>query len=105
MNERIEQRIPVLVVGGSLVGLSMSVFLGRLGVPHTVIEVQNGVPFLARIWARRSHVVVLVHHVHREQWHVVLPAPLAGVGWWVESRLAPRVNRRTAYVAVSRSTF
>jgi glycosyltransferase involved in cell wall biosynthesis len=77
---------------------------GRLGVPQTVIEVQNGVPFLARIWARRSYVIVLVHHVHREQWHVVLPAPLAGVGWWVESRLAPRVNRRTPYVAVSQST-
>ncbi|MFE1073812.1 FAD-dependent oxidoreductase [Streptomyces sp. NPDC058783] len=31
-------RVPVLVVGGSLVGLSMSVFLGRLGVRHTLVE-------------------------------------------------------------------
>ena len=38
MNERVEQRVPVLVVGGSLVGLSMSVFLGRLGVPHMLVE-------------------------------------------------------------------
>lgn len=38
VNERIEQRVPVLVVGGSLVGLSMSVFLGRLGVPHMLVE-------------------------------------------------------------------
>jgi putative polyketide hydroxylase len=37
MNQRSE-RVPVLVVGGSLVGLSMSVFLGRLGVPHLVVE-------------------------------------------------------------------
>jgi len=38
VNERIEQRVPVLVVGGSLVGLSTSVFLGRLGVPHMLVE-------------------------------------------------------------------
>jgi len=29
---------PVLIVGGSLVGLSTSLFLGRLGVPHTLVE-------------------------------------------------------------------
>ncbi|MFE2873705.1 FAD-dependent oxidoreductase [Embleya sp. NPDC059259] len=38
MNPEIEHRVPVLVVGGSLVGLSTSVFLGRLGVPHLVVE-------------------------------------------------------------------
>ena len=47
---------------------------------------------------------MLVHHVHREQWHVVLPRPLAAVGWWLESRVAPRVNRGHPYVTVSRST-
>ncbi|MFF0203712.1 FAD-dependent oxidoreductase [Streptomyces sp. NPDC005017] len=31
-------RVPVLIVGGSLVGLSTSLFLGRLGVPHTLVE-------------------------------------------------------------------
>jgi glycosyltransferase involved in cell wall biosynthesis len=35
---------------------------------------------------------------------VVLPAPLARLGWWIESRLAPRVYRRASYVAVSQST-
>jgi putative polyketide hydroxylase len=29
---------PVLIVGGSLVGLSTSLFLGRLGVPHILVE-------------------------------------------------------------------
>lgn len=38
MNPEIEHRVPVLVVGGSLVGLSTSVFLGRLGVPHMLVE-------------------------------------------------------------------
>lgn len=37
-----EERVPVLVVGGSLVGLSASVFLGRLGVRHIVVERHSG---------------------------------------------------------------
>ncbi|MET9454961.1 FAD-dependent monooxygenase [Streptomyces canus] len=35
-------RVPVLIVGGSLVGLSTSLFLGRLGVPHTLVERHAG---------------------------------------------------------------
>ncbi|MEU8619041.1 FAD-dependent monooxygenase [Streptomyces sp. NPDC048623] len=35
-------RTPVLIVGGSLVGLSTSLFLGRLGVPHTLVERHAG---------------------------------------------------------------
>ncbi|MEU3092497.1 FAD-dependent monooxygenase, partial [Streptomyces massasporeus] len=34
--------VPVLVVGGSLVGLSTSLFLGRLGVPHVLVERHAG---------------------------------------------------------------
>jgi glycosyltransferase involved in cell wall biosynthesis len=65
--------------------------------------VHNGVPFLARLWTRRP-VVVLVHHVHREQWSVVFGRLGARMGWWLESWLAPRVNRRCRYVAVSDAT-
>jgi glycosyltransferase involved in cell wall biosynthesis len=76
---------------------------GRLGAHDVVVDVQNGVPFFAALWCRRP-VVVLVHHVHREQWRVVMPALQARVGWWVESRLAPRVHRQARYVAVSEAT-
>ncbi|MGW5124291.1 FAD-dependent oxidoreductase [Streptomyces sp. NPDC004069] len=38
MTDRGNEYVPVLVVGGSLVGLSASVFLGRLGIPHRVVE-------------------------------------------------------------------
>ncbi|MEU5098264.1 FAD-dependent monooxygenase [Streptomyces sp. NPDC020996] len=37
-----DQRVPVLIVGGSLVGLSTSLFLGRLGVRHTLVERHAG---------------------------------------------------------------
>lgn len=32
------ERVPVLIVGGSLVGLSASLFLGRLGIGHVLVE-------------------------------------------------------------------
>ncbi|MDQ1069100.1 FAD-dependent oxidoreductase [Streptomyces canus] len=35
-------RVPVLIVGGSLVGLSTSLFLGRLGVRHSLVERHAG---------------------------------------------------------------
>ncbi len=73
--------------------------LGRLGRPDVVLEVQNGMPFLARLYTRKP-VVVLVHHVHREQWPVVGPL-LSRVGWFLESRVAPAVNRHSRYIAVS----
>src|SRR5215218_7003711 len=76
---------------------------GRLGHHQVVVDVQNGLPFFSALWCRRP-LVVLVHHVHREQWGVVLPPLQARVGWWIESRLAPRVYHRARYVAVSEAT-
>jgi glycosyltransferase involved in cell wall biosynthesis len=77
--------------------------LGRFGDHRVVVDVQNGMPFLARLYTRKP-VVVLVHHVHREQWRVVLGPLAARFGWWVESWLSPRVHRRCRYVAVSEVT-
>ncbi|MDQ1653763.1 MAG: hypothetical protein QOI35_2963 [Cryptosporangiaceae bacterium] len=68
-----------------------------------IIDVQNGLPCLARLYTRRP-VIVLVHHVHREQWRVVLGPLAARFGWWVESWLSPRVHRGCQYVTVSEVT-
>ncbi|MFB8239237.1 FAD-dependent oxidoreductase [Kitasatospora purpeofusca] len=38
MNPKVDDRVPVLIVGGSLVGLSAALFLGRLGVRHLLVE-------------------------------------------------------------------
>ena len=76
---------------------------GRLGHPDIVIDVQNGLPFFSRMVTRRP-VVVLVHHVHREQWPVVYPGLTGRIGWWVERWFAPRLYRKDQYVAVSRAT-
>jgi len=71
----------------------------RRARPDVVIDTQNGLPFLARlIYGRR--VTMLVHHCHREQWPVAGPV-LGRLGWLVESRLSPWLNRRNQYVTVS----
>ncbi|GGS95819.1 FAD-dependent oxidoreductase [Streptomyces chromofuscus] len=42
MQQKADHQVPVLVVGGSLVGLSLSLFLGRLGVDHMLVERHAG---------------------------------------------------------------
>ncbi len=67
--------------------------------PDRVVDVQNGLPFFTRL-VRRT-VVVLVHHVHQEQWQVVYPGWRGRLGWWLESRVAPRLYDDCPYVTVS----
>ena len=60
-------------------------------------------PFFSAL-VTRVPVVVLVYHVHREQWPIVYPGTTGRVGWWIESRLAPRLYRRKQYVTISHAT-
>jgi len=75
----------------------------RLGRVDAVVDIQNGMPFFSALVTRRP-VIVLVHHVHREQWPVVYPGPTGRIGWWIESRFAPYLYRHKQYVVVSRAT-
>ncbi|RBY98140.1 glycosyltransferase family 1 protein [Blastococcus sp. TF02-8] len=71
--------------------------------PRLVVDVQNGLPFLSPL-VSRTPVVDLVHHVHREQWPIVFGRFGGAIGWWLESRVAPWLYRRSRYVTVSRAT-
>ena len=77
---------------------------GKLGDPDVVVDVQNGIPFFSRLVRRGTPTIVLVHHVHREQWPVVYGPLRSRIGWALESRVAPRVYRGSAYVTVSESS-
>jgi glycosyltransferase involved in cell wall biosynthesis len=92
---------------------ALTYLAGRLGLgplaprcsgrPDVIVDVGNGMPFLSPLYARRP-VISLVHHVHREQWPIVLPGLRARLGWWIESRFAPWVYRGCRYVTVSAAT-
>ncbi|MCH5641008.1 MULTISPECIES: glycosyltransferase family 4 protein [unclassified Gordonia (in: high G+C Gram-positive bacteria)] len=75
--------------------------LGRLAAtaPQAVVDTQNGIPFFASM-VSPAPTVVLVHHCHREQWPVA-GRLLGRLGWFLESRVAPRLHRRNRYVTVS----
>lgn len=75
----------------------------RFGKVHAVVDVQNGLPFFTRL-GTRAPIIVLVHHVHREQWPVVYPGLFGRIGWLIERRVAPRLYRGCQYVAVSTAT-
>ncbi|MEN3305501.1 MAG: hypothetical protein V7603_1703 [Micromonosporaceae bacterium] len=68
-----------------------------------VVDVQNGLPFFSRLATRRP-VVLLVHHLHQQQWGSWFGPVLGRIGWWVESRVAPWVYRRCPYITVSEHT-
>lgn len=79
------------------------VVLGAGRHSDIVVDVINGLPFASVLGGRRR-VVALVHHVHREQWQLIYPDVRGAFGWFVESRLVPRLYRGVPVVTVSESS-
>lgn len=70
-----------------------------------VIDSQNGIPFFTPLAVRaRTPVVMLLHHVHQEQFAGYFSPPMAALGRWLESTASRRVYGQRAVVAVSPST-
>ncbi len=69
-----------------------------------VVEVCNGMPYLAPLWTKKP-VVCLVNHVHTELWRLRFPPPIATLGRLTESHVMPWAHRRNLFLTVSASTF
>ncbi|HET9420237.1 MAG TPA: glycosyltransferase family 4 protein [Nocardioides sp.] len=70
-----------------------------------VIDPECGIPAFSPLFVRRDTAVVLVlHHVHQEQFRTYFPTPLAWIGRTLERVVMPLVYRGRATVAVSEST-
>lgn len=71
-----------------------------------VIDFEAGIaPFSPLVLSRRRTAMVLVvHHVHLDQFAIHFPAPVALLGRFLEGTVMPRVYRGIATVAVSEST-
>ncbi|HTX28618.1 MAG TPA: glycosyltransferase family 4 protein [Streptosporangiaceae bacterium] len=68
-----------------------------------IVEVCNGMPFLAPLWSRRP-VLCLVNHVHTELWPIRFRPPISTVGRRVENSVMPWVHRKNLLLTVSPST-
>lgn len=75
---------------------------GRVGA---VIDSQNGIPFFTPLTlSPRTPAVMLLHHVHQDQFAGYFPAPVAALGRWLESTASRCIYGLRAVVAVSPST-
>ncbi|MEO6512183.1 MAG: glycosyltransferase family 4 protein [Nocardioides sp.] len=82
----------------------LALLLGPAGRrTDVVVDVVNGLPFAAPL-VRRRGLVALVHHLHREQWRIIYPGLGGRLGWFVESRVVPRLYRRVPFVTVSEAS-
>jgi glycosyltransferase involved in cell wall biosynthesis len=68
-----------------------------------VVEVCNGMPFLAPFWSRKPQ-ICLVNHVHTELWRMMFPRPVARFGIFAESTMLPWAHRKNLFLTVSDST-
>jgi glycosyltransferase involved in cell wall biosynthesis len=71
----------------------------------SIIDSQNGIPFFSPLAVSpRTPVVLLLHHIHQDQFAKYLPRPAAAAGRWLERTGTRVVYGRRAIVAVSPST-
>lgn len=78
----------------------------RRGRLDAVVDMEAGIPIFSPLVVsrRRTGLMLVVHHVHLDQFGTYLPAPLARLGRFLEGTLMPRVYRGVTTVAVSEST-
>jgi glycosyltransferase involved in cell wall biosynthesis len=70
-----------------------------------VIDPECGIPAFSPLFVRQgTAIVLLVHHVHMEQFRTYFSPPMSTLGRWLEGWLMPRVYRHVPTYAVSRST-
>ena len=75
----------------------------RLRECDVVVEVCNGMPFLAPLWSRRP-MICMVNHVHTDLWPLRFRPPLSTAGRFLEQRVMPWVHRHDLVLTVSPST-
>jgi glycosyltransferase involved in cell wall biosynthesis len=70
-----------------------------------VIDSQNGIPFFSPLVVRtKTPVLMLLHHIHQEQFGLYFSRFMAGFGRWLERYGSRLVYRDRTIVAVSPST-
>lgn len=68
-----------------------------------ILDISNGIPFFAPLFTRKP-TILMVHHVHRNQWFHEFPRLVAHFGWFLESRFVPFLYRNKRVITVSPTT-
>ncbi len=68
-----------------------------------ILDVANGIPFFTPLFSRKPS-VLLVHHVHGQQWFSEFPYLFATIGWFIERTVVPQLYRHRPVIAVSPTT-
>jgi glycosyltransferase involved in cell wall biosynthesis len=100
-----ERPYQVVRSGGRYSQFMLAPWAFRRRVPHcdVVVEVCNGLPYLAPLWCNRP-VVCLVNHVHTELWPLRYPAPISTFGRFAEQVVMPKVHSDSLFLTVSSSS-
>ncbi|MEU9860209.1 glycosyltransferase family 4 protein [Streptomyces sp. NPDC047971] len=78
-------------------------FAREVGDCDLLVEVCNGMPYLAPLW-HRGPTLCLVNHVHTDLWQMRYPGPAARLGRRLEHWALAGTHRANLMVAVSEST-
>ncbi|MCC3650381.1 MULTISPECIES: glycosyltransferase family 4 protein [Streptomyces] len=78
-------------------------FAREVGDCDLLVEVCNGMPYLAPLW-HRGPTLCLVNHVHTDLWQMRYPGPAARLGRRLEHWALTGTHRDNLMVAVSEST-
>jgi glycosyltransferase involved in cell wall biosynthesis len=70
---------------------------------NLVIDIENGLPFFTPLFCRLPK-ILLVHHIHKNQWLREMGPLVGALGYCLESYVMPLVYRFTKVIAVSPST-
>lgn len=91
--------------GGDYSQFLLAPFAFRNHIPEcdVVVEVCNGLPYLAPLWCGRP-VVCLVNHVHTQLWPLRYPPPVSTLGRFAERIVMPKVHTDSLFLTVSRSS-
>ena len=69
-----------------------------------IIDVENGIPFFTPLYSRKPK-MMLLHHVHKDQWFTQFKLPIALVGYILEMYVMPVLYRKISVITVSPSSI
>ena len=69
-----------------------------------IIDVENGIPFFTTLYSKKPKLMIL-HHVHKNQWFKQFNPVIAIVGYIIESFIMPISYRKVPVVTVSPSSL